>query len=194
MSDIEIKTAASPVSTELVPTTIPSAGQLIEMRARGLGVEAIAQQIRQSVVTTRAILTAAERSHTMQAARDILIRDLVPLIVDNISAGLNRADASKRDLEVATFSLNLADRIGLTNLSNLPMDGSAKTETLEEFIFKRTVKHESPAAPPADEREPIVVTATRIDLPHREPADDASADAEGSGADGAIEAPGPESS
>jgi hypothetical protein len=176
MSDIEIKTVASPVSTELVPAHIPSAGQLIEMRARGLGVNEIAAQIRQSVTTTRAILTAAERSHTMQAARDILIRDLVPLIVDNISAGLNRAEASKRDLEVATFSLNLADRIGLTDLSNLPAPG-AKTETLEEFIFKRTTKHESTGTPEGSGHGPVS-TSPVIDLPQGNAADDACIDAE----------------
>jgi hypothetical protein len=182
MSDIEIKTVASPVETTLVPAYIPSAGQLIEMRARGLGVEEIAAQIRQSVTTTRAILTAAERSHTMQAARDIIVRDLVPLIVDNISAGLNRSAASKRDLEVATFSLTLADRIGLTNLAHSPVEGT-KTETMEEFILRRTTKHESTGTPEGSGYGPVS-PAPIIDISPREPADDASLDAESRGSDG----------
>jgi orotate phosphoribosyltransferase-like protein len=177
MSDIEIKTAASPVENTLVPAHIPSAGQLIEMRARGLGVEEIATQIRQSVTTTRAILTAAERSHTMQAARDIIVRDLVPLIVDNISAGLHRGAASKRDLEVATFSLNLADRIGLTNLSVAPAETSTKTETLEEFILRRTTKHESTAAAKGSGNG-SVVTTTSVNLPDGNAPDNACIDAE----------------
>jgi hypothetical protein len=178
MSELTITESPSE-SLTLTPKHIPSAGQLLELRARGLGIVQIAEQINQSVRTTKELLTQAQRSATLRAAKDILIRDLIPKIVDNIAAGLDREHANKRDLDVATFSLNLADRIGLTDLKDAGSGATTKVETYEEFMFRRTVKHESTEpAPSGSVTEPVVVTATRVDLQDGNAPDDASIDAE----------------
>jgi hypothetical protein len=176
MSEIEIKT--DPVSNVLIAQHIPAPSTLLEMRARGLGVETIADEIGQSVRTTRVLLTNAQRSSIIQAARDILTRDLVPKIVDNISAGLDRDNVTKRDLEVAEYSLKLAERLGITDISVGPSDhGGEKVETLEEYIVRRRIKHESThPSRSTDANDAIVVTATRVDVSHGEPSIHAAPD------------------
>jgi hypothetical protein len=177
MAEIEVNETPAE-SLTLIPKHLPSAGQLLELKARGLGVAAIAEQINQSVRTTKELLTQAQRSATIRAAKDILIRDLVPRIVDNLAVGLDPR-ANKRDLDAATFALNLADRIGLTDLKEAVAEHT-RTETFEEFMFKRTVKHEVTQSSAADQRradEPVA-TATRVDLSHGEPAVNAAIDAE----------------
>jgi hypothetical protein len=177
MSELTI-TESQSESLTLTPKHIPSPGHLLELRARGLGVVQIAEQINQSVRTTKELLTLAQRSATLRAAKDIMIRDLIPKIVDNIAAGLDRENANKRDLDVAAFSLNLADRIGLTDLKDAGSGATTKVETYEEFMFRRTVKHESTEPAPTDSGEPLVVTATRVDLQDGNASNDASIDAE----------------
>lgn len=176
MSDeIQIKTSMGPTETvTLVPKHIPLPGELLQMKARGLGVETIAREIRQSIQTTKQLLNQAQRHAAVQAARDIILRDMLPQIVDNLSAGLDRANANKRDLEVAEYSLKLAERIGLTDMSKLTPGNETKTETLEEFILRRTTK----SSTSTDSGEPVVVASTSVDLSSGNAAVDASLDAE----------------
>jgi hypothetical protein len=176
MSELTIKESPAE-SLTLTPKHIPLPGQLLQMKAQGLGVEAIAQEIRQSIRTTRELLSQAQRSATVRAARDILIRDLIPQIVDNIAAGLDRENATRKDLEVADFSLKLAERIGITDMSGLAASETTKTETFEEFMWKRTVKHESPATTEGPGHGAVVASAS-VDLSTRNPASDACIDAE----------------
>lgn len=176
MSDeIQIKTSMAPPETvTLVPKHIPLPGELLQMKARGLGVETIAKEIRQSIRTTKQLLNQAQRHASLQAARDIILRDMLPQIVDNLSAGLDRENANKRDLEVAEYSLKLAERIGLTDMSKLVSAGETKTETLEEFILRRTTK----SSTSTDSGEPVVVATSSIDLSSGVTSVDACLDAE----------------
>lgn len=178
MSELIITESEAETLT-LRPKHIPLPGQLLQMKAQGLGVEAIAQEIRQSIRTTRELLTQAQRSATVRAARDILIRDLVPKIVDNIAAGLDRENASKKDLEVADFSLKLAERMGITDLSHAVAGETTKTESFEEFMYRRTVKHETTQPSGSSDSDiTVVATSPSVNVSSRNAANDALIDAE----------------
>ena len=174
-------TEGKPTEATLIAEHVPTPGTVLMLQAQGRGVAAIAEEIGQSVDTTRKILSEARRRAMVAAGRDIIARDLIPRVIDGMERAL-AADSSDTDIKRGDFALKLADRIGLTDLAiNFADNGTEKVETLEEWRVRRRVTHEQSA--PLHPEYRVVDAPSQRSLQAGEPPDHAGSDDDSGGTD-----------